>query len=92
MIGEFFVERFVQKEDRFGIKTKELGEKWINGFGQCPQIIKEGAVNKIPYHQKGEYYNYGEPKAKMQEALDEIRAELKMIKEDISGIYDLLQK
>jgi len=78
MIGEFVVERFVQKEKSFGIKVDR--GFWINGFGDCPQIIKEGELNLIPYHEvkKGEntYYNYGESRKTLPEAIDELRAEM----------------
>jgi len=91
MMGEFYVEKFVQKredeENRFGIKTSELGETWINGFGQCPQVIKENETNKIPYHEvkKGDktYYNYGAPKPNLQAQIDELREELRLLKDEL---------
>jgi len=96
MIGEFFVERFVQKEDRFGIKTRELGEGWINGFGQCQQVIKEQEVNKIPYHvvEKGErkFYNYGAPKPKLQEQINELRNDIAAMRVAITELQNEIRK
>jgi hypothetical protein len=95
MIGEFYVEVFVQKEDRFGIKTKELGDSWINGYGECPQVIKREEVNKIPYHEvnKGEktYYNYGEPKGNMNDSLEELRKQVRFLSEEVKSIREILE-
>jgi len=98
MLGKFHVQKFKQFEDRFGIKTIELGEKWINGFGMCPQIIQEGEINTIPYYDKNGYFNYGEPKTSkidMKENLIGLRQELDKIWDEIGEIklkLDELQK
>ena len=94
MIGEFFVEKFVQKDEekgkRFGIKTTELGESWINGFGECPQIIKENEVNNIPYHKVvrngREYYNYGEEKPKLYLQVEKLKEEIDKLWDELGSL------
>ena len=96
MIGEFFVERFVQHDDRFGIKVTEP-DVWINGFKECPQVIKEQEVNKIPYYtSQGKtkagvektFYNYGEAKRTAQEQIDELRDAIKELWTEIGKLND----
>ena len=87
MMGEFYVEVFSQQDKRFGIKTRELGDSWINGFNECPQVIKEHEMNNIPYHkvEKNDkvYYNYGEPKPKITDELSNIRREVAELKTEV---------
>ena len=83
------VEKFSEKEGKFGIKLVGM-DKWINGFGKCPQEIKEGVEATIPYYEVEKegwrFLNYGEPRARV-----DIGAELKAIRSELAEIKEMLK-
>lgn len=83
------VVRFVQQDNRFGIKMDCL-EKWINGLGKCPQEIEVGKEAVVEYHEarKGEnvYLNYGEPKITKGDRFEEINKRLERIENGIAKL------
>jgi hypothetical protein len=103
MEEKFFIEKFVQHEDRFGIKVRseEGNEGWINGFGKCPLEIESDSEMVIPFHvvTRGDktYYNFGEEKKKvtvesLSSSIEAVKEELKVIRGEIEELYAALKK
>lgn len=93
-MAKLFVEKFVQHENRFGIKVADP-PIWINGLGKCPQDIIQNGENEIPYYKVVKngrtYYNYGTPeKSKTGQGINELRKDIEDIKKGIEEILALV--